>query len=93
MCTYLRPSVLPHAELLDVEGVSKFVSEYILFEALTEGGRDPPELLASPASTLAWQVEPMQAFAPWLHALCMGFVQFCRAIMQLNLAGSLSKKR
>jgi hypothetical protein len=61
VCTYLRPSVLPHAELLDLEGVAKFVSEYILYEALPDGGRDPPELLASPASTLAWQVGPLAA--------------------------------
>jgi hypothetical protein len=56
VCAWLRPTAMPHAELLSLEGICRFVAEYLILEPLGGGGADPPECMTSPVSTLAWQV-------------------------------------
>lgn len=56
VCSTLRPTRLAHPELFGLEGMCRFVSEFVAFEAL-EDGVQPPAHLASPASVLAWQVQ------------------------------------
>ena len=56
VCTWLRPTAMPHAELLHLEGICKFVAEYVVYEALEGTSQEWPESMVSPVSTLNWQV-------------------------------------
>jgi len=47
---------MPQPELASLEGILRFVSEYVIYEPLGGDGILPPTHLVSPQSTLKWQV-------------------------------------
>ena len=55
VCSTLRPTSLSHVELFELEGICRFVADFVAFEPLANLVQ-PPAHLASPASVLAWQV-------------------------------------
>uniref|UniRef100_A0A7S1I6I9 Dynein regulatory complex subunit 7 n=1 Tax=Eutreptiella gymnastica TaxID=73025 RepID=A0A7S1I6I9_9EUGL len=54
VCTFARPTELPHAELYDYNTSAKYVAHYIAYEEL-EDPEKLPMIVASPTTTLAWQ--------------------------------------
>ena len=55
VCTTLKPELLGHSSLYDVEGCSHFLSQYMEYEPLKDP-RLPPKTLPSPSQVLSWGV-------------------------------------
>ena len=55
VCTTIGPTLMPQPELADLRGIVGFVSDYVMYEPLSDP-RQSPAHLASPQSTLRWQV-------------------------------------
>lgn len=71
VCTTLRPTLLPFAELYQLEGCCRFVSDFLLYEHL-EDPLHPPKHLPSPMSVLAWQSADSFDAANVLASLLLG---------------------
>lgn len=54
ICTFVRPTELPYAELYDYDTCSSYVANYITYEPL-EDPEKLPSVVVSPTTTLAWQ--------------------------------------
>eukprot|EP00210_Caulerpa_lentillifera_P006016 g5750.t1 len=54
ICTSIRPTKTHYTELHNLDGISRFVSDFIQYETL-EDPLHPPSHLVSPTSTLKWQ--------------------------------------
>lgn len=55
VCTSLRPTMLPHPELLTLKGAADFVANFFTYEPLQQPS-EPPAHLPSPSAVLSWQV-------------------------------------
>jgi hypothetical protein len=55
VCTTLRPTLLPHSELLELKGAASFVASFFTYEQLQQPS-EPPMHLPSPTTVLSWQV-------------------------------------
>ncbi|KAK9845856.1 hypothetical protein WJX81_004417 [Elliptochloris bilobata] len=71
VCSTLRPTRLGHPELFGLEGICRFVADFVTFEPLADPVQ-PPAHLASPASVLAWQRGDAFDLATVLVSLLLG---------------------
>ncbi len=55
VCTTIRPTLLPHPEVATLSSTVAFFANFIAYEPLPDP-KLPPEYLASPQSTVKWQV-------------------------------------
>ncbi|CAN0393322.1 unnamed protein product [Pylaiella littoralis] len=71
VCTTLRPTLLPHREIYDLEKCAEFVSNFLHYEPL-EMPTEPPTCLPSSAQVLEWTVGDSFDFAMVLCSLLLG---------------------
>ena len=69
VCTTIRPTLLPHAEAASLSSTLAFLSDFITYEPLPDCEL-PPDYLASPQSTVKWQVRApllLPNAGIWIH--------------------------
>jgi hypothetical protein len=71
LCSTLRPTELPFAELYDEDAIAQLVSEYVEYEELEEP-ISYPETIPSPWSVLQWQAGDCFDLAILLCSLLLG---------------------
>eukprot|EP00903_Cladosiphon_okamuranus_P016150 g14905.t1 len=71
VCTTLRPTLLPHREIYDLEKCAEFVSNFLHYEPL-DRPTEPPSCLPSSGQVLEWTVGDCFDFAMVLCSLLLG---------------------
>lgn len=71
VCTTIRPTLLPYAEVYDWNALALFISGMIQYEPLADA-RLPPQILPSPAYTLKYKVGDSYELATLLASFLIG---------------------
>lgn len=71
ICTFARPTELPHGELYDFNTCASYVANYIAYEDL-EDPEKLPAVVCSPTTTLAWQAGDCFDLSLLLLSLLLG---------------------